>query len=172
MQVRICKYSFTGAPCKHQALISFYYHIYGLNQTPVLFVNSRYYYVYLVLEKKHKELSFYIDLYQEKINQDKLLYLAEFAALNNNNSVNNAINEVISEAKSVYDNYSSNKKSRDNDSTGENTTKKLEQENQAQDTNKYENKEPTQYIMSAQSKRLQKKHLHNLNKALIESCPN
>ncbi|CAG8688522.1 14534_t:CDS:1, partial [Gigaspora rosea] len=50
--------------------------------------------------------------------------------------------------------------------------KKLEQENQAQDTDEYKSKEPTRYIMPARSKRLQKKRSHNLNKALIESRPN
>ncbi|CAG8857291.1 16380_t:CDS:1, partial [Gigaspora margarita] len=50
--------------------------------------------------------------------------------------------------------------------------KKLEQENQAQVTDVYKNKEPTRYIMPARSKRMQKKCPHNLNKALIENCPN
>ncbi|CAG8684282.1 12162_t:CDS:1, partial [Gigaspora rosea] len=32
--------------------------------------------------------------------------------------------------------------------------------------------EPTRFIMPARSKRLQKKHPHNLHKALIENRPN
>ncbi|CAG8857510.1 46016_t:CDS:2, partial [Gigaspora margarita] len=115
IQVGMCECSPTGAPCKHQASISFHYHICSLNQTSVLSVNSRYNYVYLALGEK-----------------------SEFATLNNNNLVDNAINEdcknnfqnfddkenilpkssafvsiqslineVISEAESVYDNNSS-----------------------------------------------------------------
>ncbi|CAG8842210.1 21837_t:CDS:2, partial [Gigaspora margarita] len=93
MQVGMCECSPIGVSCKHQASISFHYHICSLNQTPVLSVNSRYNYAYLALGEKRKELSFYADLHQEKINQDELLYSAEFATLNNNNSVDNAINE-------------------------------------------------------------------------------
>ncbi|CAG8848204.1 36146_t:CDS:2, partial [Gigaspora margarita] len=159
MQVGMCECSPIGVSCKHQASISFHYHICSLNQTPVLSVNSRYNYAYLALGEKRKELSFYADLHQEKINQDELLYLAEFATLNNNNSVDNAINEdrknnfqnfdnkenilpeslafvsiqslineVISEAESVYDNNSSDKESRGNDSTDSNTSNNKDEE--------------------------------------------
>ncbi|RIB11514.1 hypothetical protein C2G38_2203229 [Gigaspora rosea] len=64
-----------------------------LNQPPVLSVNSRYHYAYLALGEKRKDLNFYMDLHQEKINQEELLNSAEFATLNKNNSVENAINK-------------------------------------------------------------------------------
>ncbi|CAG8748892.1 9014_t:CDS:2, partial [Ambispora leptoticha] len=56
-------------------------------------VNSRYHYAYLALGEKRRKLSFYADLYQEKINQE---FLYPAITSKNNNLVDNFCNDLES----------------------------------------------------------------------------
>ncbi|CAG8855579.1 962_t:CDS:1, partial [Gigaspora margarita] len=73
MQLGICECNTTGAPCKHQSAISTYYRVCGLNQVPIMSTSCRYHYAYLALGEKRKELSFYADLHQERIDREYLM---------------------------------------------------------------------------------------------------
>ncbi|CAG8796174.1 8023_t:CDS:2 [Gigaspora margarita] len=85
MRLGICECNMMGAPCKHQSSIATHYKICGLNQIPMMSVNSRQHYAYLALGDKCKGLDFYADLHQMQLDQEFLdTTMKPVTSINNN----------------------------------------------------------------------------------------